>query len=614
MDIIRKTAAAAVCISLLLSFFFAAPAAAVSDGYITGEFRYLTALSENSTEGTYYYSDGFFAESGKKSNAHLRTLSLELALTTFGSDGGLKHSEFTERLLSDIGFDEDDMYIADMNEPTSPDTLGSVMTHKKTVYGEVLAVAVRGGGYGLEWASNLMLGDSGDAEGFSKAANMLIDRIRAYEIRHGIISAKIWITGYSRAGGVAELAGKYINEHLREFRMSADDLYVYTFEAPAGSATYEYYENIHNIINPNDIVPLLYPETWGLYHVGVTETLAAEEIPIQRMQLGVTLSEGFSLQEQKNYEFDTKTFRIKETGTVEPVNVSAFIKEFVNWLSVNITRPVYAGTDEHFAEMISLIIGNDISGRSEFVSYLGEALLSGLNEDMLPLLYSAPGSEEYEGAVNSFIEKITDKISEDGKLTPEEAARLRSAVPNVLRTLMPVITRDLMGDRIFGNFGTFFGNGERILMQHADDAVLRLVLAEDPFYNGTEAAVIATEPPVTAPPEATAAVTTTAEVTSTTTTTTTTVTTTTTTTTATETTTAPETAAESEAETTAAPAETTTVTAAETVPETVVSGEEEEPEGPDENTLLIWTAAAASAGVAVIIGLSVMVLIHGKRK
>lgn len=618
MNIFRKIAAAALSAALILFLIPDVHAGAADEGYIIGEFRYMPSLAENSIMEKFYYSDGFFAKSGKEKDIHLRTMSLDLALSVFGSDSGHLPSESAEDLLTDIGFDTRDIYVADMNDPTSNDTLGTVMSHKKTKYGEVVAVAVRGGGYGLEWGSNLMAGEHGDAEGFSKAAKMLADRIRAYEIKHGIMGAKIWMAGYSRAGGVSELAGKYINEHLNEFGMTADDLYVYTFEAPAGSMDFAYYENIHNIANPNDIVPLVYPETWGLYHTGVTEKLAAPDIPINRKQLVVTVSDGVRIQDQRNYEFDTKTFRLNDMGPVPPVNTGDFVREFINWLASRIDRIRYAESDEYAADVISMIIGNSISGRTEFMMYLTEAIVSGLNEDMLPLLYSIPGSKDYEDAVESFVDGITDKLFEEGmeeKLTAEESARLRTAVPKVIKMFMPAITTDLLAERSLEHFATFMGNAGTILMQHSEAVVLELVKSEDPFFNGTEdvvEAAVTTAPPVTtvtaAAPKTTAATTTSAATTTITTTTTTTTTTsatttTTTTTTTMTTTTAPETIAESSEDTTTTPTVTTAVTETE---------QETEPDSGEEFPL--WIIAAGAAGGVMIIVISGIVVWYSKKR
>ena|GEM_PF-3217885 len=625
MDIMRKIAALIVCAALMLVSLPAVSAEPADSGYITGEFRYMPSLTENSILETFYYTDGFFAKSGKEKDIHLRTMSLDLALSVFGSEEGTMPSESAENLLADIGFDTGGIYVADMNVPTSENTLGTVISHKNTPYGEVVAVAVRGGGYGLEWASNLMVGESGDAEGFSKAAKMLIDRIRAYEIKYGIAGAKIWMAGYSRAGGVAELAGKYINEHLAEFGMTDDDLYIYTFEAPAGSCENVAYENIHNVVNPNDIVPLVYPAEWRLYHTGVTETLNASQIPIPRKEVGVGLT-GLSLRTQRNYEFDPDTFSVKDLGPVPAVYISEFIHEYIGWLASNISRKTYADNDEYAADMISLIIGNSIYGRSEFTEFLFAAILNGLDADMLPILYAASDSEEYNEAVDQFIDRITESIIKNDaeeKLTAEEAAKLRAAVPNVIRMIMPAFTNDLLGERPLSTFATFMGSSSRILMQHSETVVLALVKAEDPFFgNAAEAAVTSTpvtekapESSVSSAGETTTAadttvtttsgttVTTTATTSGTTVTTTaTTVTTSAVTTTTTEITSAPETATEITEDTTTAPVTTTAaVTAAD--------------EGTESTEKYgSWLIIGGAAGGILIIGISMLIVFHAKKR
>ena len=93
---------------------------------------------------------------------------------------------------------------------------------------------------------------------------------------------KLWITGYSRAGAVADLTAVYINEHTAEFETSADDVYVYTFEAPAASASDKVYDNIHETRNKNDIINYVYPESWGIYSNGRAEWIGKDKTIVSK--------------------------------------------------------------------------------------------------------------------------------------------------------------------------------------------------------------------------------------------------------------------------------------------------------------------------------------------
>ena len=585
MGMIRRIAALALGIAVML---FLAPdicARSAMSEYIEGKFRYMPANSANSVTRNYFYSDDYFGASGKNTDPHLRTMSLDLALSAFGSDYGRPFSENTVNLLRGIGFT--DLAVKETDETPAEDTVGSVIAHKKTRYGEVTAVTVRGSAYGYEWLNSIDSGTSGNAAGFDAAAKKLLDRLKAYLEKNRLRSTKLWIVGYSRAGAICELAGKYINEHLKEFGTSADDLYVYTFEAPAASSVYSEYANIHSVMNPNDIVPLVYPEVWGLYHTGVPEPLDCEDITIYRKELSYSFSDGFSLVNRKQYIYDEKTLQLKEVVIDPPVSMAEFEREFIDWLGVRLSRLTYAQNSGYVGDLISVVLSRRLSGRPELEGYLREAFIAAFSmenvADILPLIYSKPGSPEYEAALDAFSELINGRIKSDDPadaFTDEEYARVRRAIPALLKALAPAASSDIDGTHIFGYFSTFLGNLNNIVSQHSDIIVLDLTENMDSYHTGAERV-----------PEVT-----------TTTTTTTTTTATEMSTTVRETTTAAETA-DSDSETTVEP-ETD-------------SAEETEPVGEDEksggNDRLLWIFIISGAAGAVILATVIILIIKNKR-
>lgn len=88
-----------------------------------------------------------------------------------------------EALLNEIGFIGFDHNYADFAEegilgkPTK-DSIGVVAANKPVSFGgrkyTLIAVAIHGGGYEREWASNFTIGESGDHEGFSEARDTVI--------------------------------------------------------------------------------------------------------------------------------------------------------------------------------------------------------------------------------------------------------------------------------------------------------------------------------------------------------------------------------------------------------------------------------------------------------
>ena len=217
---------------------------------------------EDETEEVYYYSDNYFKESGKIDNEHLLAMSYNLALSTFEIRG----CSYSKTLLKDIGFKNFIAY--DMKEKPTLDTVGMVIATKKVGKNNIIAVAIRGEKYDSEWGNNFIVGESGDAKGFSDSSVKVIDRIKKYISDNNIDNVKLWITGYSRAGTIADLTGVYINKHLSEFNTTADDLYIYTFEAPAASIDDTIYDNIYTVRSVNDLIPFVYPKEWGFHTNG----------------------------------------------------------------------------------------------------------------------------------------------------------------------------------------------------------------------------------------------------------------------------------------------------------------------------------------------------------
>ena len=196
--------------TIVMTVLLLIPIAVSAESVQTGRFRYMPAFEEESEE-VYYFSDDYFRTSGTEYNEHLLGMSYALALSTFEIRG----AEYCQDLLEETGFS--DIEVFDMKEKPTPDTLGMLIGRKKVDGRDLIAVAIRGEKYDSEWSSNLLAGKEGDATGFRQACAKALGRIKGYIDSYGLNDLKIWITGYSRAGAVADLAGVYLNEHLSEY-------------------------------------------------------------------------------------------------------------------------------------------------------------------------------------------------------------------------------------------------------------------------------------------------------------------------------------------------------------------------------------------------------------
>lgn len=240
-------------------------------------------------EAVFYYSDGYFKDSAKTYNTHLASLSANMVMAAMYSSVGGSGSNSAEyrdksnnirQMMSDIGCKDEDIYVNDFNvrRPTSK-TIGVCISSKDLPDGEKLViVGVRGGGYEAEWASNVSIGSSGEANGFRDAANTVFSELKNYMSRRNINGAdsktKYWLAGYSRAGATANLTAKRI---VDSFDTSGTRTFAYPIEAPKGALKSEAtlanasgkYRCIHNVLNFCDLVPWVAPAGMGFTRYGV---------------------------------------------------------------------------------------------------------------------------------------------------------------------------------------------------------------------------------------------------------------------------------------------------------------------------------------------------------
>ena len=244
---------------------------AMDRGTITGKF--------NSFNRTFYwdyeYNQNFFRQPSEEYNHKLARLSLGMALSSFRdlnepkNQGGLLVDYFEKLGLEDI---EADSYNLEPQPYSVTYGIGKLKMYDMTVY----VVAVCSGNYGAEWASNLTVGNNTRSDGFQDASQKIQIALKDYMERHPAKgTTKLWITGYSRGGAVANItAADCIDSGV------FDDVYAYTFATPLTTRKPGNYNNIFNIIQKNDIVPKVPLADWGYRHYGKDMYLVSPEIDI----------------------------------------------------------------------------------------------------------------------------------------------------------------------------------------------------------------------------------------------------------------------------------------------------------------------------------------------
>lgn len=199
-------------------------------GFQSGIFNYGSVPSGKDgkdSQAVYHYSDSYFEQSAyayrKEKNRpydpRLATMSLNLELAAWSSiqeKNYLLKNRNAKQLLEEIGFEK---FKANQHfqERPSKDSIGAVIAQKKLTVKEedytLIALAIRGGGYEAEWASNLTLGWSGEHQGFREASEKVLTFLDQYLKEHKVTGKiKLWINGYSRAAAVTNLTAGALNK------------------------------------------------------------------------------------------------------------------------------------------------------------------------------------------------------------------------------------------------------------------------------------------------------------------------------------------------------------------------------------------------------------------
>lgn len=297
-----------LCISLL--WLFCLPAAAAVGQPRSGgsyEVLYRNSLAQAGAATTVYYSDRFFSHPATEYDAELALASLTMSLsacttwdsyTDYAVQGNVGREANLAAAYKQLGFSNAVYFHYDKSRNAPSDSAAYSFAQKTwTENGQtktILAVFLRGAGYGAEWASNLHLGDGAVHEGFSRPAAEAYTAFLQYlaQARQtGTLGdVSLWLSGYSRSGTIANLLAARILNTLPEF--TPQNTYVYTFAASAAltadaALTLQWSpadpaDNcIFNLLAPADLVTQLFPAAWGYFRNGKDITLPTPQTPAE---------------------------------------------------------------------------------------------------------------------------------------------------------------------------------------------------------------------------------------------------------------------------------------------------------------------------------------------
>ena len=330
----------------------------------TAEFHFMGNYGKTRT-WQFDYDDNYFygQEDGFGYDADLAKASVCLEMASFSahvnsnwdrnlSADNLTRAENIRELYHTLGFDPEtyqfvnyDIALTDTSDKAAYSMAMKYIQNPDGSTDTLIAVPIRGGGYGGEWVSNFHVWKNAsyygkNHTGFQAAADGVFDGLKTYVKNHTIKgNLKLWVAGYSRGAAVANLLGHMLNDaamnnSMSGAKMDIEDIYVYTFATPAGatvkSATSSYDPNIYNIVNPIDLVPHVAPLAWGFTRYGTTLTLPSDN----NNQLWTVYQQISSLEAPKNGDNNStglpQSQRLlisqfdKEVFTSTPVPYSAF--------------------------------------------------------------------------------------------------------------------------------------------------------------------------------------------------------------------------------------------------------------------------------------------------
>ncbi len=244
----------------------------------------------------YYYFDSYFDKDADHYDQSLATMSLCLAFSSYGDEEHYAvYDQNAKKIMTECGFADGGRYRSyTYNEKPSRNSIGCAIGSKEIKGKTLIAVVVRSGGYEAEWASNLNIGSTNDDHsGFDVSAEKVLTNIKTYiSQQHLSGDLKIWITGFSRGAAVATQTAAKLNDLSGYAYQSGSDyvrvdfdkksIYAYGFATPAGAIKASdphgnKYNNIFNVIDYNDPVPLVAPGKWGYDRYGTTKILPYKE-------------------------------------------------------------------------------------------------------------------------------------------------------------------------------------------------------------------------------------------------------------------------------------------------------------------------------------------------
>lgn len=380
---------------------------------VTGTIMFNAGHDDSETDHPcpFTYSDAYFTDTAYNYRQDLATVTMAMCLAAGNVADPERYTEGPANLknfFDQIGFED---FEANKDFVTRPgrDTFGVGIANKEIVVdGEkytIIAIGLRGCGYYAEWAGDLNVGASGDHTGFAICRDTALAFLKEYLAKHTEINGKIkiWCTGYSRGAAGANMLGGAIDDMIvggeklgSNVSLSLNDVYIYTFEAPMGADTAKIgsnaYNNIHNIVNYNDLVVRVAPASMNFGRYGVDHVMPTADFDANYDELKANMLEVFGTFENAG-EYRIDNFKYV---TVTP---GATIDKIISSIKGD------KMTQGQFLDKLVDVLFAELGTREDVYAMQG-----GLQELILPLIGTYP--DQWEAVKKNLADNAKDNFKE----------------------------------------------------------------------------------------------------------------------------------------------------------------------------------------------------------
>ena len=261
----------------------------LKDGY----FQIINSISDKidvyDPSQNYSYDDAWFSASSSQYNSDLALFAAELSNVAYAGENAMRAQ------LNPLGFEEITYcHYGETNTKDNPkDIVAFTLARKQVGTQWIVAIVVRGT-IGAEWYSNFKVAHDNGSNGFvlgdyhygfNSAKQDLMQRLHTFlgtNFNYG--NASFFITGHSRGAAVANLVAADLTGNWSSRGAQKSKIFAYTFATPnvskaSGVMDSSRYSNIFNIVNSEDMVPVLPLKQWGFYKYGKTLLLNRGDKP-----------------------------------------------------------------------------------------------------------------------------------------------------------------------------------------------------------------------------------------------------------------------------------------------------------------------------------------------